>query len=443
MIIGLKFSNWKSFSEETVFSAMTSGKRYLNRVPQLSVRPSLHLSPIAVLYGGNASGKTNFISFLRYIQKLVCSPVPDEMDKAVIFRDGCKFHALDVPLTFELTFFASDETGTGDGDMYVYSAEILPTRFLSEKLEVINVNAATKTIFKRNADEITFGESLGRNNPQADAIRTLINPNQSFLGKGGRKLIPLMPAYNWFSSQLMVLDGDTSRVNSWYPKDENRMRASRWLSGYDTGVSELFWEEISFAELPGEIQQDLERNRLLDGGTVEFSSKRGTHYMVTSADGRYNVRRLSTRHRGGEKRNSLDFGMDNESYGTQRMVELFPCFSELCTAKSRKIIVIDEFDKSWHYMLSKRMLQEYLRSCDSQSRSQLIVTSHDLMLMDQEIFRLDEIWLTTREENGMSTLTTLGGSGIRYDKDIRKMYLEGRLRGVPRLVGDMGLNRED
>ena len=97
MIIGLKVSNWKSFAEETVFSSMTTGKRYLNRVPQLSVRPSLHLSPIAVLYGGNASGKTNFISFLRYIQKLVCSPMPDEMDNAVIFRDGYKFHAPDVP----------------------------------------------------------------------------------------------------------------------------------------------------------------------------------------------------------------------------------------------------------------------------------------------------------------------------------------------------------
>ena len=54
----------------------------------------------------------------------------------------------------------------------------------------------------------------------------------------------------------------------------------------------------------------------------------------------------------------------------------------------------------------------------------------------------EEIWLTTREENGKSSLTTLGGSGIRYDKDIRKMYLEGRLRGVPRMHGGFFFHKE-
>ena len=442
MIIGLKISNWKSFAEETVFSPVTSGKRHLERVPQLSVRPSLRLSPIAVLYGGNASGKTNFISFLRYLQKLVCSPLPDEMDKAFIFHDWNKFNASEVPLSFELTFLAYDVKKECDGGMYVYSAKILPNRFIMEKLETIDKNASTTTIFERNEDIITFGSLLNTNNPQADALRTLINPNQSFLGKGGRKLLALAPAYNWFVNQLMVLDGDTSRVNSWYPNDENRLRASRWLSSYDTGVSELFWEDISFAELPNEIQQHIEKNAIADNQPVEYSGNRGNHYIVSLSEGRNKIQRLSTRHCSGVKGKSLDFGMNNEAYGTQRMVELIPAFSELCSAKSRKVVVIDEFDKSWHYMLSRRMLQEYLASCNCESRCQLIVTTHDLMLMGQELYRLDEIWLTTREENGQSTLTTLGGSGIRYDKDIRKMYLEGRLRGVPRLDCGIAFNSE-
>ena len=61
MIIELKLKNWMSFRDETVFSlAATSEKRLRDRLPKIRKNPVLNVSPIAALYGGNASGKTNF-----------------------------------------------------------------------------------------------------------------------------------------------------------------------------------------------------------------------------------------------------------------------------------------------------------------------------------------------------------------------------------------------
>ncbi len=57
------------------------------------------------------------------------------------------------------------------------------------------------------------------------------------------------------------------------------------------------------------------------------------------------------------------------------------------------------------------------------------------MLMDQKLFRRDEMWITERDRLGASTLVSFAkyGDGIRFDKDVQKSYLQGRLGGIPRI----------
>jgi AAA15 family ATPase/GTPase len=55
--------------------------------------------------------------------------------------------------------------------------------------------------------------------------------------------------------------------------------------------------------------------------------------------------------------------------------------------------------------------------------------------MDQQIFRRDEMWVTERDLYGKSNLFSFSEyKDIRYDKDIRKSYLQGRLGGIPKIV---------
>jgi AAA15 family ATPase/GTPase len=68
----------------------------------------------------------------------------------------------------------------------------------------------------------------------------------------------------------------------------------------------------------------------------------------------------------------------------------------------------------------------------TESRAQLLFTTHDPLLLDQELLRRDEIWFIDKLEDGHSKLTALSDfKGIRYDKDIRKNYLLGRFAGLP------------
>ena len=97
--------------------------------------------------------------------------------------------------------------------------------------------------------------------------------------------------------------------------------------------------------------------------------------------------------------------------------------------------MIDEVDRSLHTLLTRRLLQAYLASCSADSRTQLLLTTHDVLLMDQQLLRRDEMWVAERKLNGVSILVSFSDyKDVRYDKDIRKSYLQGRLGGIPRIL---------
>src|SRR5690242_570884 len=87
-----------------------------------------------------------------------------------------------------------------------------------------------------------------------------------------------------------------------------------------------------------------------------------------------------------------------------------------------------------HTMLTTALLQTHLSTRGPGTRTQLIFTTHDLMLMTQKVFRRDEMWFIERGPSGETKLESLTEyKDVRSDKDIRKAYLEGCFSGVPRL----------
>ena len=120
-----------------------------------------------------------------------------------------------------------------------------------------------------------------------------------------------------------------------------------------------------------------------------------------------------------------------KSDGTQRIIDLLPAFLELSNLKSKQIYFIDEIDRSLHTLLTRKLLESYLNRCANDTRTQLILTTHDVLLMDQNLLRRDEMWVTEREISGNTKLYSLSEyKDLRYDKDIQKSYLQGRLGGI-------------
>jgi AAA15 family ATPase/GTPase len=127
--------------------------------------------------------------------------------------------------------------------------------------------------------------------------------------------------------------------------------------------------------------------------------------------------------------------MASESDGTVRIIDLLPAFLDLADPGTSRVYVIDELDRSLHTLLTRRLLDVFLGASGPGTRGQLLFTTHDALLMDQSLLRRDEMWVTERDDHGESTLLAFSEyKDVRYDKDIRKSYLHGRLGGVPRLL---------
>ena len=118
--------------------------------------------------------------------------------------------------------------------------------------------------------------------------------------------------------------------------------------------------------------------------------------------------------------------LTEESDGTRRLLNLIPALHNPC------VYFIDEIDRSLHPILVKEFLGFFLKSCGGVSR-QIIVTTHESNLLDQDLLRRDEIWFAEKDQTAATRLYSLLDFKVRNDRDIRKGYLQGRFGAVPYL----------
>ena len=124
----------------------------------------------------------------------------------------------------------------------------------------------------------------------------------------------------------------------------------------------------------------------------------------------------------------------DESEGIKRLFNLLPAMKDLKRQDASVTYFIDEFDRSLHPILTEHLLNCFLNSCSAETRKQLIFTTQNALLINQELLRRDELWIANREPDGSATLYPMTDfKELRVDKDIRKSYFEGRMGGLPNL----------
>jgi len=206
----------------------------------------------------------------------------------------------------------------------------------------------------------------------------------------------------------------------------------------DTGIIHLGGENISFENIsfPDSLKT-LIQEEVKEGMTIRIvSESTNDRFIISRKNGELVAQKLVTFHHKTDG-SKTKFDINKESEGSQRVIDLLPIFLELSATSSTSVFVIDELDRSLHTLLTKQLLEAYLDNCSEKSCSQLLFTTHDVLLMDQNIFRRDEMWVTERDHCGISNLNSFSEyKDVRYDKDIRKSYLKGLLGGIPRIIAN-------
>jgi AAA15 family ATPase/GTPase len=428
MLIRFSIENWMSFQTKATFSLVASRERqHGKRIPKIG-KLKLGVLPVAAVYGGNASGKTNLFKALHFAKGLIVKGTqPYSLIAVDTFRLG-NLQKVEQPAHFEFELLI-DET------VYVFSFSVNRKTVLEEKLVHITGNSE-KTLYHRVSGKPNFDSSLKEDQSLKFAFKGT-RDNQLFLNNSvSQKIDTFKPVYDWFKDTLELIAPDSRFALFEHFLDEGHplyATMNKMLSQLDTGISHLGGEVIPFENIP--LSEPLKmklREELAEDATVKLLADE--RFVVTRKNGELISKKLVTYHLNSDG-SETKFDVRQESDGSQRVIDLLPAFLELSATQSKKVYVIDEVDRSLHTLLIRLLLENYLSKCSPDSRSQLLFTTHNMLLMDQDLLRRDEMWIAERSAEGISSLLSFSEyKDVRYDKDIRKSYLQGRLGGIPRIL---------
>lgn len=391
MLLSLQVENFRSFRNQIDFSMEAGAKlRKKNNSNTFFHKNNRYLKS-AVLFGGNANGKTNLMMALRLLRSLVLNPTNSDSQPLVTDTFGNNSENT----SFNICFIKYDIT-------FNYIIEYNEVEIVFEQLIADNT-----TILKRSyQDFIVIPEQL---NPLKQNIRK----NQFLIFYAQNNNVQrVSQAYSWFAENLIFVNADNiSPFGMEIFKnllDENfKNRYIEFMRAADFNITdvEVLPRKISAPNFNFTIENDR-----LENVSNEMVSK--TLYEVYST------------HKSNENGNfKIDFA--NESTGTQAFM-VIALFILINNENSGKVLLIDEFNRSFHFELATALLD--LINNEHQ-RNQFILTTHELNLLDSGL-RSDQIWFAEKNQDGETELFSLFDFDdpklTRSDFGYKKRYLEGR-----------------
>ncbi|MDY0278691.1 MAG: AAA family ATPase, partial [Acholeplasma sp.] len=205
---------------------------------------------------------------------------------------------------------------------------------------------------------------------------------------------------------------------------------SKLLHDFDTGIDDINMVDVSLDELEkieskffveqclSEFQKNSDKQEIY----IRRSYKSENVYAFINKNNQLVVKKMLYKHLG----ESYDFF--EESTGTKKIIDLYDIFLSI-----DRTVIIDEIDRSFHHNLTVEFINKFL---STSKNSQLIVTTHDPLLMDLQLFRRDSFWFVERCSDNSSSLYPLEKFKPRFDKIVYKDYLAGRYNAIPCLSGN-------
>ncbi|MEI6242714.1 MAG: ATP-binding protein, partial [Chlamydiota bacterium] len=363
MLIRFSIENWMSFQNRASFSLIASRERqHRGHIPNIA-KFKLGVLPVAAVYGGNASGKTNLFKALNFAKGLIVKGTqPYSLIAVDTFRSG-NLQKIDQPAYFEFELLINET-------IYVLSFSVTRKIILEEKLVHISGNKE-KTLYHRVSGEPNFDPSLKDDQSLLFAFKGT-RDNQLFLTNSvSQKIDVFKPVYDWFKDSLELIAPDSRFEPFEQFLDEGHplyATMNKMLPQLDTGISRLGGEEILFENLPLDETSKMNLREVLpEGATVRFlSSLMNERFVVSRKNGELISKKLVTYHLNADG-TETKFDMRQESDGSQRVIDLLPAFLEISAIQSKKVYVIDEVDRSLHTLLIRSLLEAYLSKCSNDS----------------------------------------------------------------------------
>ncbi len=412
MLVEFRVKNFRSLRDEQVLSLVASTDKTLldTHAVGTGLKAAPYLLKSAVVYGANASGKSNLVKALQYMRGVVLEsaalPPGQAFDRLQPFKLDAE--SSQQPSEFEVTFIV-------DEVRYQYGFAMTPQRIVSEHLLVYKAFKPQRW-FERHFDAESgkdvyeFGPSLkGAKNLWEGATR----PNALFLSMAVQlNSDTLRPVFDWFANRLVIFN-EQSPLSPQFSVQMLKNEVQRKVI-----CDFLRAADISIADIEVATKQAMIHS-------VRFELATGKREEET---GEQAVDEVKFHHE--TEHGKAVFDMVDESSGTRNL--LFLTGPILDILNKGLTLIVDELDTSLHTLLVQSLVRLFHQSTVNTGGAQLVFTTHDTSLLDAYgLFRRDQIWFVEKKPDQSSSIYPLIDFSPRKNEALERGYLQGRYGALP------------
>lgn len=395
MLIQFSAKNYLSLKEKVVLSMLASNDTEHSDHLIPSQKKESYLKT-AVIYGVNASGKSNVLNAFWFMVNYVLTSHEKQLHK-LIDRSPFKFDktTLEKPSDFEVIF-------TVDDIRYAYGFSVTDKEVVEEYLYYYP-NGRQAIIFeRRNTNEYRFTVDV----EEQMTLRDRTSANKLYLSVASNwNYKKVVPVFEWFASCKILTKNSAADAYGVDAEqlcdDEYRSAIAEMLRVADFGIQSLQVRDVENA------------GRLIKNGE-KYTNIDAIH-LIQDDEG---------------KVQSFALNMMEESDGTKSYFKVVGIVKYVLDTGG--LLVADEMDAHLHPLLTKHLVMLFNSQAGNPNGAQLIFTSHNTNLLDLDIFRRDQIWFTEKDETYAATdLFSLYDFSVRKDAKVEKGYLIGRYGAIP------------
>lgn len=438
MLIGFAAKNFRSFKNDFAISFQSSNYYKENEdtllVADIPGLKGTRILPVTAIYGANASGKSTVMAAIKEMRSAVLSLNNVRGDHGAIYSPFMLDDKSSTePTTFSIEFctLRAVESGESQQVRYEYSFSFTHERIISEDLQAYFTKMPRK-LFSRHLSEA--GETIIEDSttfPILKEVRNLIGErililsffsqaDQSKTGKEARIIT------DWFRDKLefvnrspgaeplQMLSGEI--LDGVQGTDYQRAVIRQIMSKADTGLSSVEIEHLPVNnEAFLEVAQKVLSSDIIE--SLKVDSLKHVAFKHRTSKGAYEV--------------------PAESDGTMQLFILSGYIAKALDCGD--ILFVDELDASLHPDLATALISLFLDNAINDSKAQLIFTAHNPCLMNNELMRRDEFWITRKNEDGISELYPISDYKARKGESIESAYMQGRYSGAPLIPECLGM----
>ena len=404
--------NYRSFKEKRSFSLISTKDKELSDSNTFESDKKLRFLKSAVIYGANASGKSNFFNALVFFFRFSVHSGPHKQVGDPIETEpfALSRQTQEKPSSFEIVFFIKE--GSAE-TRYRYGFSVNKEQVEIEYLFAVN-NVRELLLFERNFQEINYTPYFKEGARGKPSVRN----NCSFLSVCAQNNGEISTQIVKYFNKIRILSGIYDFVLSPPPKSVHSDYKSKivdFLKYADIQITDYKTERIpAFGDIPDPDMAALlkkkypkaEQAKILFGHTVyDEETPVGEEYFEEIV----------------------------ESAGTRK---LFSYSGNILSALEKGTpLFIDEFDTMLHPLIIEGIVKLFNSPVTNPKNAQLVISCHAINIMTNKLFRRDQIWFCEKDQYGATDLYSLVEykEPVRKDASYNKNYLQGKYGAIPYL----------